>query len=164
MSNKKTTTAGNRKTVKLAEALIERGDMKKKLASIRERLVLNARVQEGDQPHETPEELLREAASVLDEHEKLVIRIDQANARIQLADGRTLNEALCRRDSLVAQHALLGALLDRTKQETDRYSSSEIKWKPTFSVKACQKRLEDLARRVREINTQIQAANWNADL
>ena len=50
--------------------------------------------------------------------------------------------------------------MERTKQETDRYSSSEIKRKPTFSVKAYQKWLEDLARKIRLINGQIQEANW----
>ena len=72
--------------LKLAEALLLRADLKKKLASLRERLVLNARVQDGDKPHEDPEELLREAAAVLSEQEQLIIRIDRANASTQLAD------------------------------------------------------------------------------
>jgi len=112
--------------MKLAEGLLLRADLKKKLASLRERLVLNARVQDGDKPHEDPEELLREAAAVLSEQEQLIIRIDRANASTKLADGRSVIEALCRRDSLTTQHSLLAATLDRTKQETDRYSSSEI--------------------------------------
>ena len=150
--------------LKLAEALLLRADMKKKLASLRERLVLNARVQDGDKPHEDPEELLREAAAVLSEQEQLIIRIDRANASTKLADGRSVLEALCRRDSLTTQHSLLAATLDRTKQETDRYSSSEIKWKTTFGVKAYQKRLEDVARNIRELNGQIQQANWQTAL
>ena len=149
--------------IKLAEALLLRADIKKKLASIRERLVLNARVQDGDQPHEDPEELLREAAGVLAEQEQLVIRIDRANASTQLADGRSLSEALCQRESLTTQHSLLSAVLERTKQETDRYSSSEIKWRTTFEVKTYQKRLEDLARKIRVLNGLIQQANWQAD-
>ena len=40
--------------MKLAEALLLRGDMQKKLASLRERIGQNAVVQEGEQPHEDP--------------------------------------------------------------------------------------------------------------
>jgi hypothetical protein len=106
--------------LKLAEALLLRADLKKKLASLRERLLLNARVQEGDKPHEEPEALLREAAAVLKEQENLVIRIERANACTQLPDGRTLSELLCQRDSLATQHSLLVALMERSRQETDR--------------------------------------------
>ncbi len=164
MVGKKMAPGRGGKPAKLAEALLLRAELKKKIASIRERLVLNARVQEGDKPHEEPEELLREAASVLKEQESLVIRIDQANARTKLADGRSLIEALCQRDSLAIQHSLIAAMLERTKQEADRYSPMEIKIRTTFNVKAYQKRLEDLARKIREVNGQIQATNWKTDL
>ena len=103
--------------LKLAEALLLRADMKKRLASLRERLMLNARVQDGDKPHQEPEELLRKAAAVLADQEQLIIRIDRANASTKLADGRSLIEALCQRDSLTTQHSLLAATLDRTKME-----------------------------------------------
>ncbi len=41
--------------MKLAEALLLRSDLQKKLASLRERIVANAVVQEGDKPHEAPD-------------------------------------------------------------------------------------------------------------
>jgi hypothetical protein len=163
MANKNISNRGEQ-PMKLAEALLVRADMKKKLGSIRERLAFNARTQEGEKPHEAPGELLQEATAILKAHEQLVIRIDQANGRLQLADGRTLMEALCERESLTTEHLLVAVLLDRVKQETDRYSSSEIRWKPTFCVKEYQKRLEELTGRLREINTRIQEANWQAEL
>ena len=164
MAKTKTDHGPGQRPMKLAEALLVRADQKKKLASLRERLVLNGRVQEGDQPHEDPEELLREAASVLQQQEDLLLRIDRANASTLLADGRSVLQALGRRDSLGTQHSLLSSLLERAKQETERYSSSEIKWRTTFSVKAIQKRLEDVARQMREINGHIQEANWKAEV
>ena len=46
--------------MKLAEALILRADLQKRLEQLRQRLILNAQVQEGEQPAEDPESLLRE--------------------------------------------------------------------------------------------------------
>ena len=44
--------------MKIAEALLLRADMQKKLASLRERVGNNAVVQEGVAPHEDPAKLL----------------------------------------------------------------------------------------------------------
>ena len=44
--------------MKLAEALIQRADHRKRLDQLRERLVRVARVQEGDAPAEDPAALL----------------------------------------------------------------------------------------------------------
>ncbi len=43
--------------MKLAEALLLRGDIQKKLASLRERIGRNCLVQEGNAPHENPSAL-----------------------------------------------------------------------------------------------------------
>ena len=47
--------------MKLAEALMIRGDLQTKLASLRERIANNAQVDEGDTPREDPQELLAQA-------------------------------------------------------------------------------------------------------
>jgi hypothetical protein len=52
--------------MKLAEALLLRADVQKKLASLRERVAKNAVAQEGDKPHEDPDKLLKESFGVLD--------------------------------------------------------------------------------------------------
>jgi len=85
--------------MKLAEALLLRADLQKKGASLRERIVANAVVQEGEAPHEPPEELMREAFGVLAELEDLVSRINKTNLDAKLADGRTLTDAIARRDT-----------------------------------------------------------------
>jgi hypothetical protein len=58
--------------MKLAEALLLRSDLQKKIASLRERVVANAVVQEGDKPHEAPEQLMKEAFGALKELEALI--------------------------------------------------------------------------------------------
>src|ERR1051326_1759232 len=117
-----------RTSVKLAEALLLRADMQKKLASLRERIVANAVVQEGDKPHEDPEKLLKEALGVLSDLERLIFRINEANLSNKVSGKTTLTEAIARRDTLVQQHALLTAALTGTRKEPDRYSAREIKW------------------------------------
>ena len=46
--------------MKLAEALNLRADVQKRIASLKERLIRNAKVQEGDVPAEDPVMLLKE--------------------------------------------------------------------------------------------------------
>ena len=50
--------------MKLAEALLLRSDMQKKVESLRERIAKNALVQEGEQPSEDPAALLKQAVSI----------------------------------------------------------------------------------------------------
>src|ERR1700722_5716989 len=103
--NKETTMAD--KTMKLAEALLIRADMKKKLASLRERVAGNAVVQQDETPHEDPMELIKVANGVLEELEDLVLRIDAANMATTLPDGRSLAMLIAHRDKLAQQHSLI---------------------------------------------------------
>ena len=46
--------------MKLAEALNLRADLQKRIAALKDRLIRNAKVQEGDTPSEDPVMLLKE--------------------------------------------------------------------------------------------------------
>ncbi len=46
--------------MKLAEALLLRSDQQKKLASLKQRINANVLVQEGDEPSEDPNELIKQ--------------------------------------------------------------------------------------------------------
>src|SRR5688500_9757054 len=105
-AKKKGTSDGNRKAVKLAEALLLRADMQKKIASLRERIVANAVVQEGEKPNEDPNELLLEASGVMSDLESLIGRINKTNLAARLADGRSLTEAIARPDHLRARRSV----------------------------------------------------------
>ena len=150
--------------MKLAEALLLRGDMQKKIASLRERIVRNGLVQEGSAPLEDPNALLTEASAVVDELERLVTAINVANLGNKLPDGRTLTAAIAHRDSLVQRHSLLQAAIGATQKEPDRYSVREIKWVAAVDVVKLQKQSEDLAQHTRELNARIQETNWKVDL
>ena len=150
--------------MKLAEALLLRSDMKKKLASLRERISSNAVVQEKEKPHEDPMKLLKEAVGVLDELEGLTNRINAANLASRLPDGRSLAQMIGLRDKLVQQHSLLQTAVQGTRKEPDRYSMKEIKWVATVDVAKLQKQSDDLSRQIRELNVQIQETNWRVEI
>lgn len=150
--------------MKLAEALLLRADLKKKLASLRERIGRNAMLQEGEVPQEKVEDLLAQATSALQEQQKLVRSINATNASAKLADGRFLADLLAQRDMLIEQHSLLTSTIAATHKEVDRYSQREIKWVPQINVASLQKQVDDLSRKIREVNVAVQAANWQIDI
>ena len=150
--------------MKLAEALMLRSDLQKKVASLKDRIVANAVVQQGDAPHEAPAELLKQAFGVLDELERLVTKINEANLATRLPDGMTVTQAIARRDTLTAAHSLLIAAIAGCRREPARYGVSEIKWVATLEVAKLQRQADDLSKSIREINTAIQSANWATEL
>jgi len=83
--------------------------------------VANAVVQQGDPPHEDPDALMKEAIGAMGELERLVSAINWTNLQVSLPDGRSLTDAIARRDTLVAQHALVVAAIAGARKEPDRY-------------------------------------------
>lgn len=110
--------------MKLAEALMLRADMNKKIASLTERINGNCKVQ----------------------------------------DGKTMMEALAERDRITKQHAILKSAASSSRNQGSYYSNSEIKWKAVMKVDGLEKQADDISKKLRELNTSIQAANWASDL
>lgn len=150
--------------MKLAEALLIRADMQKKLASLKSRIGENVKVQDGDEPTETPDALLTQANSLISELYALVSRIQRTNAVATLLSGKTMLSALVERDELTERHRLLMGAIKNSKTEEDRYSYREIKWQKTIDISAIQKQADDIAVKIRELNIAIQAINWQIDL
>ena len=150
--------------MKLAEALMLRSDMQKKLASLRERIGMNSVVQEGEQPHEAPRQLLAEAFDILEQLQQLVFRINQANLQNTLPDGRSITAAISQKETLAVKHSLLQHAIANSQKEPDRYSRSEIKWKATLDIAGLQKQSDDLSKKIRELNSAIQETNWKTGL
>jgi hypothetical protein len=150
--------------MKLAEALILRADAQKRIEQLKQRLLRNAKVQEGDAPAENPRDLLQELEEVAATLTRLIRQINRTNAQTTLADGTTVSDALARRDVLAKQHAVYRDLAATATVEQARYSRSEVKFVSTVDVAAIQRRADDLARQYRELDATIQATNWSADL
>ena len=150
--------------MKLAEALIERADLQCRLEQLKQRLNQNAQYQEGEEPAESPEALLAEYRQAATKLEQLIVKINLANNRIQLESGQLMVEALAKRDRLKAEHNTLINLADAATQTFDRYSRSEIKTLAAIDVKNIRKQIDEIAKHHRQLDTQIQQANWLSEI
>lgn len=150
--------------MKLAQALMERSDLQRRLAQLNQRLEQNAQYQEGEVPVEDPADLLaeyrRSAQTLMD----LIVAINRANHRATLADGTAMVAALAERDRLQAEHSMLIKLADAATPDQSHYSRSEIKMLPAISVKDIRREADRVAKRCRELDVQIQEANWQCIL
>lgn len=149
--------------MKLAEALIQRADNKKRIEQLKKRLTENAKVQEGDKPNENPTEILTELDSLLTNQQLLIDKINTTNHNTQLGSG-TLASEITKRDMLLKKHAILSSFLEAGKVKIDRYSRTEIKHEVTFNVSETQKQADELAKKIRKIDTGIQEKNWTVNL
>ncbi len=150
--------------MKLAEALVQRADIKKRLTEIQTRLAQNARVQDGETPHENPETILRELAEALSAYRTLIQRINRTNAATQLSDGRTITDAIAERDVLLIEQRTLDALIKAASQVDFRYSRTEIKLVATVNVAEQRRALDAVAKTLRELDLAIQRINWEVDV
>ena len=150
--------------MKLAEALLLRSDQQKKLVSLKQRINTNVLVQDGDEPSEDPNELLKQVFSLIQESQKLIYAIHQTNALTKLSDGRSLLALLILRDEFVERHKILTGAISNTCREPDRYSTREIKWHKVIPVSSLQKQADDISIKLRDLNVLIQANNWKIDL
>lgn len=150
--------------MKLAEALLLRADVQKKLASLQTRAQKYAVIQEGETPAEYPNDLLRQIEVVTEELARLVFRINKANLAHAVRGGETLTEALARRDAFQQRHSALNSVVEVCVKQPERYGVKEIRWVRAVDVAALQKRVDDLARDIRELNAAIQEAGWQVEL
>jgi chaperonin cofactor prefoldin len=150
--------------MKLAEALALRADIQKRISGLGDRAEGSAQVQEGEQPPENPEELLAQLDDLFAQLALLIARINRTNLSATLADGTTLTDALARRDVLALRFRTLTSIADAAAAKQSRYSRSEIKMVATLNVSTLRKQLDEIAQQRRELEGQLQAANWTVDL
>lgn len=150
--------------MKLAEALILRADYQKRIEQIKQRLTRNAKIQEGDEPAETPANLIKELERISKELLRLIQRINATNSAVKLEKGLTISDAIAVRDVLRLKHTIYRDLAEAATVTHDRYTKSEVKYRSTVNVSEIQKQADELAKEHREIDAKIQEANWREDL
>jgi hypothetical protein len=150
--------------MKLAESLLLRADIQKKLASLQARAQKYALVQEGESPAEDPRDLLRQVETIAAELQRLVFAINKANLSHSIRTGQTLTEALAARDVLALRHRILQSVVEACAKPPDRYGVKEIRWVTTVDVAGLQRQADDQAKEIRELNAAIQEAGWQVDL
>jgi hypothetical protein len=145
--------------MKIAEALALRADLQKRIEQLKQRLVKNARIQEGDAPEEDSAELQSELEKSARELVLLIQRINRTNARSPFGGG-TLADALAERDVLKIRYNVYRELATAASTSQGRTTRSEVKYVSTVSVAATQRKADDLAKEYRELDTRIQEADW----
>ena len=149
--------------MKLAEALISRADLNKRIAQLSVRLNNNATVQEGEKPNENPSELLAELDDCITQLETLIARINLTNSSVKL-NGLTLTELLAKRDCLSMKLGTYRDFLRTASQLSYRGLRSEIKWLSAVDVRQLQRYVDKLSAEFRRLDSDMQALNWTTEL
>ena len=149
--------------MKLAEGLSVRKDLQTRIEQLKARLLNNMKVQEGDQPSERPEDLLKELDGCLKQLQDLMFRINATNMHT-VKDGRTLTEMMAAREVLGKRVQILRDAFDRATQSQDRYGRNEIKYVTTVDVPALRKQIDKYSKQLRELDMEIQALNFATEL
>ncbi|MEZ7717755.1 DIP1984 family protein [Leptotrichia wadei] len=149
--------------MKIAEALILRADIQKRIAQLKTRLNNNAKVQENEEPAENPELLLTELENLISQLNDLIVKINRTNTLSKI-DGISLVELIAKKDTLSQKAGILREFIEIASQKVNLYSTTEIKVFSTVNVSELQKKLDKLSKEIRETDTKLQQANWTIDL
>lgn len=149
--------------MKLAEALLLRADLQKRIEQIESRLLRNAKVQEGETPAEDPHALLAELSDLIRQLETLMRRINETNAALTDA-GETMTALLARRDCLRLYVQALRRFCAEASETVMRGTRSEVVVRSAVDVRRLQKTIDDTSKELRELDLRIQGLNWTAEL
>lgn len=150
--------------MKLAEALLLRAEYQQKIVNLQGRLAQNLKVQEGEQPHEDPEQLLQELLSLNDKLVELIKKVNLTNMQTPFDERRTLADALVEREILAKKRQILTTAVSNANQRDYRLTHAEVKLVVTVDIARLQKQIDQLSKEFRELDTAIQARNWTVDL
>ena len=149
--------------MKLAEALNLRADLQKRIANLKERLLINAKVQEGESPTESPQMLLDELNNNIIELENIIKLINKTNSSTYI-DGKSITDIIAKRDTLGLKLSILRSFVSEASNKINRYSATEIKILSSVNVAEKQKEIDNLSKEYRLIDTKLQELNWITDV
>ena len=157
--------------MKLAEALVERGDLQKRLQEISNRIGQNVMVEEGREPEEKVQDLINEAAAIAEKLTLLVIAINKTNSVSVIEQapytGSTVMELLAKRDELAQRRNLYNVVLNHNVDPRyNAYSRSkdDVRFESTVNAKEIREEMDKLAKERRMVDTFIQSVNWTLDI
>ena len=150
--------------MKLAQALLERGHLQKRIAQLKSRLNQNAKVQVGTEPAEEPKQLLAELDGCCSSLQELITRINITNAQTKSDAGVTLTAMLAEREVLGDKVDALRSFLSNASAVVTRGTKSEIVVQSTIVVAELQSQVDALSKYLRELDMKIQELNWTCGL
>lgn len=145
-----------KKKMKLAEGLLLRADLMKKIEHLQNRIRPVLVVSNDRTPQEDPNKLLAQLRSAIQELETLVIRINKTNNETHVEGEGLLMEALAKRDAL----KMLSEKLRNIRYAAQIDNSGETDLKTTIDINNLQIELDQTGRAFRELDSKIQEINW----
>jgi hypothetical protein len=147
--------------MKLAEGLLLRADIQKKIERLQQRIQNNLIVVDGKSPQEDPNKLLAQLRNSIQEFEAIVIKINKTNNKT-LVDGQMqLMEALAKRDSLkllVEKLRVIQQSATINRAHYNNYTDTAI------DFGKLQAEIDQMGRAFREIDSKIQEVNWLTEI
>lgn len=145
--------------MKLAEALVLRADLQKKLENQKKRLANSVRKLDDIQVIEDPAALKLEAEETITVLYSLIDRIYHINQSVILPSGQSMVTVLAKRDELVERRKLLDYIINKSLPDNGLYFNERGKWQPAIDISAYQKQMDDIAMQIRRLNLDIQQTN-----
>ena len=149
--------------MKLAEALNQRSSLMKQIAELKRRLEDCVRIQEGEEPLDTAEELLKELEPKIEQLYRLVYQINLTNLQIK-DEGKSITELLAERDALAGRIQILNGCLNRLTENNTRFRTDDIRYIRTVDPKVFRKKYDEASSQLRQLNLRIQMLGWTNDL
>ncbi len=146
--------------MKLAEGLLLRADLIKKIEHLLNRIRPVLIVSDNKSPQEDPTKLLALLRKANQDLESIIVRINKTNNETYVSDGVLLMEALAKRDSL----KLLSEKLRNIRQGAQINNGGYGNQKATVDIKALQVEIDQTGREFREVDSKIQELNWLTEL
>ncbi len=151
--------------MKLAEALIERAELRNRITTLSSRLNANSKAFEGEEPAEDPKRMLEELDTIIPRYADLIARINTANANTVASDGHTLAELMASRDALIAKATVLNDLIDSATESSRAYRTADMpKSVATVDVRSLRRESDAASKEAREKDALIQATNWTTEI
>lgn len=150
--------------MKLAEALIERAQLRQKNEDLIGRIQSNTVVQEGDDPAESPQALMTEYEENMTRMQQLIVQINRTNSATPFDGTATIADAIAKRDCIGAKLRNYREIYSSAFAERFRYSTKEIKFVRTIDGKELQNTIDRLSKEYRELDTRLQGLNWTVEL
>ena len=146
--------------MKLAEALLLRADLMKKIEHLQNRITPVLIVSDDKLPQEDPDKLMAQLRKAIQDLETLIIRINKTNNETYIEGEGFLMEALAKRDSL----KILSEKLRYIRYAAQINNSGDKNLKTTIDIKNLQIEMDQTGRAFREIDSKIQEVNWLTEL
>lgn len=146
----------NNKKMKLAEGLLLRADLIKKIEHLQNRIMPVLIVSDDRLPQEDPNKLLAQLRKTIQDLEILIIRINKTN-NVTVVEGEgLLMEALAKRDSL----KLVSEKLRNIRRSAQIFNTGDSNLKTTINIEKLQIEIDQAGRAFREIDSKVQEINW----